>query len=280
PPRPRARRTRRTPTRGLPAAPPLRTAPTTRPPRARPAIRSCSDHPLSRRLDACQRAELVVRDTALELCERLALATLLDPASDQPLDRRLELIARDAAEERCADLRRRPERATHEDVVRADAVAVCVLPRRCLEAEVSDPVLCARVRAPVEVQAQLGDVVAERRLEMLEQLAQARLRLTDGEVAVRLAGARDRVGPDLVRLEREADVRERGQGRVDVDDSGDDEVLLAGEPDVAAERLDDVGDGDQLVARGKAERYGKADVAATVLLRVHADVRGGMRNDR
>src|SRR5262249_32767768 len=37
---------------------------------------------------------------------------------------------------------------------------------------------------------------------------------------------------------------------------------------------------DQLVARGKAERYGKADVIATVLLRMHADVRGGVRGDR
>jgi hypothetical protein len=134
--------------------------------------------------------------------------------------------------------------------------------------------------AAVEMQPQLRDVAAERRLELLEELTQTLLRLADREVAVRLARARDRVRPHLVRLERQTDRRECRERRIDVHDAGDDQVLLACQPDVAAERLDEVGDGDQLVARGKAERYGKADIAATVLLRVHADVRGGLRTNR
>src|SRR5207248_3639926 len=106
--RSQALRTRRTPTRERPAAPPPRTEPGARPPRARPTIRS-SCHPLSRRLDACERAELVVGDAALELRERLAVAALVQPAADQPFDGCLELLARHAPEERRADLRHRPK---------------------------------------------------------------------------------------------------------------------------------------------------------------------------
>ena len=69
--------------------------------------------------------------------------------------------------------------------------------------------------------------------------------------------------------------------RVDVGDAGDDEVLLARQPDVAAERLDEVRDGDQLVARREPELDGHSDVGEPVLLLgVHADVRGGLRRDR
>src|SRR5579872_2984139 len=114
PPRSRGRRTPRTPTRGPPAAPHLRTGPRAHPPPTRQATPSCSN-PLSRRLDACERAELVVGDAALKLRERLAAEPMLEPAADQTLDGGFELPARDAAEERCADLRRRPERAAHED---------------------------------------------------------------------------------------------------------------------------------------------------------------------
>ena len=91
--------------------------------------------------------------------------------------------------------------------------------------------------------------VAERRLEMVDEVAQPLLRLADGEVAVRLAGAGDRVRPDLVRLERQAELVELLERRRDVGDAGDDQVLLARQADVAAERLDEIGDGDQLVAR-------------------------------
>ena len=61
-------------------------------------------------------------------------------------------------------------------------------------------------------------------------------------------------------------------------DAGDDQVLLARQADVAAERLDEIGDGDQLVAGREPELHGHADVReAFLLLRVHADVRRRLR---
>ena len=79
------------------------------------------------------------------------------------------------------------EAAAHEDVVRLHALAVGVARRRALEAEVGDPVLRAGVRAAVELQAERADGVAEARLEVLDQPAEALLGLGHREVAVRLA---------------------------------------------------------------------------------------------
>ena len=73
------------------------------------------------------------------------------------------------------------------------ALALGVAHRRALEAEIADPVLAAGVGAAVEVQPEPGDVVAEPALQVLDQDAEPALRLGDGEVAVRLPGASDRV---------------------------------------------------------------------------------------
>src|SRR5262245_63593414 len=97
---------------------------------------------------------------------------------------------------------------------------------------------------------------------------------------MRLAGARDRVRPDLVRVERKPELLELNERRGNVGDAGDDEVLLPRHADVAAEALDEVRNGDQLVAGAEAEPDGNADVRVAVLLRVHADVRGGLHIDR
>ena len=57
--------------------------------------------------------------------------------------------------------------------------------------------------------------------------------------------------------------------------AGDDQVLLAGDPHVAADGLGQVGHRDQLVARGQAEVHRDADVAQALLtLAVDADVVG------
>ena len=92
---------------------------------------------------------------------------------------------------------------------------------------------------------------------------------------MRLAGAGDRVAPHRVDVEREADPRELGGRLVEalVRDAGDDEVLLARQPDVAAVALGEVGDRDHLVARDQPEVDGHADVRAPLLaLRVDAEV--------
>src|SRR5581483_9434338 len=242
------RRTRRAPTREAPAAPRPRTGWKARPRRARRGGRS-RRHPLPRGLEPRERAELVVAEPALELGERLAVVAFLEPAAHETRDRGLELLARHAAEERAADRRRRAERAAHEHVVRRHAVAVPVLARRRLEAEVADPVLRARVRATVEVKPQLADLRPERRLEVLDERLQPRLRLADGEVAVRLTRARDGVGPDLVRVERQAHLGQARDRLVDavLGDTRDDEVLLPGQTHVASEVGGEIGDGDQLV---------------------------------
>ena len=119
--------------------------------------------------------------------------------------------------------------------------------------------------------------VAEAVLEPPDERVEPRLRLRDGEVAVRLARARDRHGADGVDVEREADLGEPGERLVDprVGHVRDDEVLLAGDADVAAEVLGQLGDVDHLVAGDEADVDGDADVRETgPPLRVDADVVG------
>ena len=152
---------------------------------------------------------------------------------DQPGDGGIELVGRDAAEQRLADRGACAEPAADEDVVGLPPGAVLVAGGRALEAEIADPVLGARVRAAVEVQPQVGDVVAEARLEPVDEPAEPRLRLGHREVAVRLAGAGDRVAPDRVRVEREADRGELARDPLGLrlGDADQDQVLLAGDPD-------------------------------------------------
>ncbi len=95
---------------------------------------------------------------------------------------------------------------------------------------------------------------------------------------MRLAGARDRVRPDLVRLERQAERGEALQRGIDVTHAGEDEVLLPRETDVAADLLGEIRDGDELVAGGETQADGHSDGGEPVLaLGMHANVRGGMR---
>ena len=99
--------------------------------------------------------------------------------------------------------------------------------------------LRAGVRAAVELEAKLRDLRAEALLERLDQRAEPRLRLGDGEVAVRLAGARDRVAAQAFLLDRETDPLELEERLLELGlgDSREDEVLLARDADVAAEPL-------------------------------------------
>ena len=76
--------------------------------------------------------------------------------------------------------------------------------------------VCAGMRAAVEVQLQAGERVAEARLEVLDEDVEPRLRLGDGEVAVRLAGAGDRLGAERVAGQRQAELREPLADALDV----------------------------------------------------------------
>ena len=116
--------------------------------------------------------------------------------------------AGDAAEDRTSDGRVRAEAAAQQQVVGLAADARLVPHGRALEAEVADPVVAAGVGAAVEVQLQPGEGVAEARLELLDEAVEPRLRLGDGEVAVRLAGAGDRLGAERVAGQRQVELRE------------------------------------------------------------------------
>src|SRR4051812_29388406 len=267
----------RVPTRAPSRAPRPRIPPTARRPRAHRTA-PCSFRLLAyASLDGLEpggEAQLLVALAAREDGERLVVpAAAVEPALDESCDRRVELLARDAPEQRLADLRIRPEAAAHEDVVRLHPLAVGVARRRALEPEVGDPVLRARVRAAVELQAERADRVSEALLEVLDQPAEALLRLGHREVAVRLARAADRAAAHVVDREREADALQLGDDPGDalVRDVGDEEVLLSGDAHVGARALHEVGDGDHLVARDQPEVHGHADVAEPrLLLRVDA----------
>src|SRR5262249_60209789 len=122
---------------------------------------------------------------------------------------------------------------------------------RSRESVVADPVLCARVWAAVEVEPQLGDLRVETLLEPLDQPAEAGLRLCDREVAVRLAGARDRVAAHRVDVERETDLLDPGDrvGDALVRAAGGDGVLLARQAGVAAEAPGEIAGGEPPGAR-------------------------------
>jgi hypothetical protein len=90
----------------------------------------------------------------------------------------------------------------------------------------------------------------------------------------------------VVDVEREADRRQLRHDLVDLrlGHVGDDEVLQACDPHVAADPLGEVGDGDHLVAGDETEVDGNADVdEAGLLLFPHAEVirrRSGGRRQR
>src|SRR4051812_17478543 len=127
------------------------------------------------RLEPRELAQLVIVQPPREVGERLAVEPRLEPTGDHPFDRRVELVGRYAPEERAADRGAGAEPAADEDVVGLPPNAAVVARRRALEAEVADPVLGARVRAPVEIQPQLGDLRSEALLEPLDQRAEPRL---------------------------------------------------------------------------------------------------------
>src|SRR5262249_25823041 len=140
----------------------------------------------------------------------------LEPALDESIDCVVELLARDSPEDGSGDGCAWPKPAPQENVVGLTPLALVVAGRGALKSDVADPVLPACVRAAVEVQPQIGDGVAEARLEVLDQLVQPGLRLGDREVAVRLAGAPDRGSPYVVDVERETEGGQLGDGGADL----------------------------------------------------------------
>ena len=206
---------------------------------------------LLRRLETREGAELVVGQAALERRERLAVGALVEPAAHEALDRALEPLARDAAEERAADLRHR---------ARASRARRCRTPRCGCRRRPCRSSPGSRGRRPSAARTRAGsrrgaggarrsaspNVVSRwstrsRRRSFVSPTE--KLQCGSPVQAIELAQISFVVErqPELVEL--------RERRRRDVGDAGDDQVLLARQADVAAERLDEIGDGDQLVAR-------------------------------
>ena len=140
------------------------------------------------------------RRAGAEVGERLAVARERRASRHEALDRGVELLRGTRRKSGRRDRGVRAERRRARRCRRPAAGRRRVVAHgRALEAEVADPVLGARVRAAVEVEAEVRDLVAEALLEVLDQPAEPRLRLGDREVAVRLAGASDRAAADAVR---------------------------------------------------------------------------------
>ena len=146
---------------------------------------------------------------------------------------------------------------------------------RALQADVAHPVVPARVRAAVDAEFQIVDLVAKAVFETQHDLAQLGLGLGDRVVAQRLAGAGDAGAANAVRVQREADLGYPADDLLQArfGNAGQDEVLLAGDADVAAVLGDQVGDLDGLLAGDLAEEDREADVVeAFLLLLVDAEV--------
>ena len=181
----------------------------------------------------------------------------------QALDRLVELLGRHAAEHRASDRRVGPERRRAGRSRRPGAACPPRRGRSCPGSRCRRP-SAGRRRAG----SRPGAAAARRRrrrtaLEMLDQGVEPGLRLGHGEVAVRLARAGDRVAAQPVGVDREADLGEpsRDDVEVGVGDAREHEVLLAGDADVAAVLVRQVGDGEHLVAGDQAEVDRHADRA-------------------
>ncbi len=161
-----------------------------------------------RRARARRKAQLLVALPARVGREGLVLLlAAVEPALDEPCDRRVELLARHAPEQRLADLRIR-RRARRARRCRRPARA-CRRRRApsCPESRGRRSSAARRRAGSRPAAAERADGVAEARLQVLDQPAEALLGLGHREVAVRLAGAADRAASDVVDLEREADPR-------------------------------------------------------------------------
>ena len=152
---------------------------------------------------------------ARERGERLAVAARRSSQPrDQALDRDVELVGRHAPEERAPDLRARGRASRGRRCRRPAAARRPRRARSCPGSPGRRP-SAARRRAGSRRDAAAGRRSASpnRSSRLLDQPAEARLRLADGEVAVRLAGAGDRAAADRVDVEREADLLDLARRR-------------------------------------------------------------------
>ena len=237
------------------------------------------------RLAAGQAAELVVAQPVARIAVNVSPGPrCVEPARDQALDGGVELVGRHAPEQRPADRRARA-RGRRARRCRRPAAATPPSSRTVVPWKPRSPTQCwAQAcgqpsrwsRSSAIWSPNLASRLSISRPRRVFVSATEKLQCGSPVQAIEVAAHR-------VDVEREADLAELGHGLVDLAlrDAGDDEVLLARQPDVAAEALGQVGDRDHLVAGDEAEVDGNADVReALLLLRVDADVVRRLDRDR
>ena len=151
-----------------------------------------------------------------------------------------------------------PEAAAHEDVVGLAPHAALVARGRALEAEVADPVLRAGVRAAVEVQPQRRRSASPKRSSRWSISRPRRVFVSATEKLQCGSPVQAIELPRTGLMSSGKPIRSSSataSSTVVVRDAGDDEVLLAREPDVAAVALGQIRDRDHLVAARSRPRW-------------------------
>src|SRR5581483_7208164 len=229
-------------------------------------------------LPAGDRGELLVGSRVAELREPdRPLRPLRDPGTEESLENLLELAGGDPTEELAPDRRAAPEPTADREVVGLyPRRAVGRGRRRPLQPDLPDPVLRARVRAPVHVDRQVPERLgAEACREVLEHLLQLLLGLRDRVVAEAVGRARDRTAVDRGAIEGHADLGEPPAKHLEPLRRNEpyDEVLLPREPRVRPELLEEVGELLELATRDPADGNRDAHGDETFLsLRLDAQV--------
>src|SRR5579885_1842895 len=150
-------------------------------------------------------------------------------------------------------------------------------PRGSLQADSRDPMGGAGMRAAVHAELEAADLLPEALLQAQRDLLQFGLGARHGEVTERLAGAGHAGAAQAEVVEREADLGHPRDHLVQprLGYTGQDEVLLAGQANVAPVRLREVGDLHGLFAGDLADEDREAHVVqALLLLPVDAQVIG------
>src|SRR5579875_365516 len=211
--------------------------------------------------------QVVVAVGGKEVLERegvFVAGPVMDPGPDEPADHLDDLVLGDPAQQRHPDGSPTAQAAPHPQVVRLGALAGDGVGRGgALQADVPHPVVGARVRAPVHVDAQLLDrAFPEAAFELGKDLFELALGLRHRVVAELVVGAGHRSGVELAAVRFEPDALEPlGEpGHLGTGDVGDDHVLGAGEASLPAELPEELPERDQLVAPHPAHRDRHADI--------------------